>query len=153
MSKRDVPFGRLAASFVRLCLFGFLTQPGSAVRVLFSHGPLVGQISGAVHDDNQGAYYRPVDRHVGEDACCMSSAKVGEIHRLGRHAAAMARVRDLGREGASSESAEAEVRRGCKMQACFGVDRVRGCCSIPMLRILMWLAPASPSPRSTNHTP
>jgi hypothetical protein len=104
ISKRDVPFGRLAASFVRLRLFGFLTQPGSAVRVLFSHGPLVGQISGAVHDDNQGAYYRPVDRHVGEDACCMSSAKVGEIHRLGRHAAAMARVRDLGREGASSES-------------------------------------------------
>ena len=28
------------------------------------------------------------------------------------------------------------------------VERVRGCCSIPMLRILMWLAPASPHRQS-----
>lgn len=84
--RRYSPFRCLASALVGFRLLGLFTQSRGAVGVLFAHCALVGQIPRAVHDDNQGAYYRPVDRHVGEDTGGVGAAKGGRMHCLGRHA-------------------------------------------------------------------
>ena len=59
-----LPLGCLPAALVGVCLLGLLAESCSTVGVLLAHGPLVGQVAGAVDDGHQRAYYRPVDRHV-----------------------------------------------------------------------------------------
>jgi len=79
------PFGRLPSALVGPRLFRFLAQAGGTIRILLAHGPLVGQIPRAIHDDDQRAYYGPIDGHVGEDAGSVGAAKVGHGDGLCRH--------------------------------------------------------------------
>lgn len=42
---------------------------------MLAHGSAIGEVLGAVEDDDEGADFRTVDRHVGEDA--------GGVHSVG----------------------------------------------------------------------
>lgn len=65
MVSQHSPLGRLPAALVRLRLLRLLAQSRRAIRVLLAHCALVRQVARAVHNHNEGANDRPVDRHVG----------------------------------------------------------------------------------------
>ncbi len=91
--KRDLPFGRLAASNVRRSLLGLLAQSSSAVGILLADRLSVGQILGPVDYENECADFRAVNAHVGEDAGRVHAIERVVDFRLGRHAAQISSAR------------------------------------------------------------
>lgn len=83
--QRYSPLGRLSASDIRRGLLRLLTQPSSAVGVLFSNRLAIGQVLSSVDDQNEGADLGAINAHVRENAGRVHSIERVWDFGLGRH--------------------------------------------------------------------
>lgn len=82
-----IPSWCLPASDIRVGLLGLLSEPSSAVGVLFADGLPVGQVLGPVDDEHQRADKGAIDGHVGKDASSMRPIQRVSLDFGGRHVA------------------------------------------------------------------
>ena len=79
-----LPSRGLSSSEIRLRLLCLFTQSCCTIRVLFTHGPSVGQILGPVNDNDQRADNRAIYCHVRVDAGRVLAHVEAQSRRHGR---------------------------------------------------------------------
>lgn len=74
-----VPLGGLTTSLIGDGLFGFLSQAGGTIGILLANGFPIRQVLGSVDDEHEGADFRAVNAHIGEDAGRMGPIDVDGV--------------------------------------------------------------------------
>ena len=85
LDRNRLPSRRLAATNICSRLLCLLAEARSAVGILFADRPAVGQVLGAVDDNDERADFGAVNAHVREDACCVHLREEGIDLGLVRH--------------------------------------------------------------------
>ena len=94
------PSRGLPSSEIRLRLLCLFTQSCCTIRVLFTHGPSVGQILGPVNDNDQRADNRAIYCHVRVDAGRVLAHVEAQSRRHGRGGSLSSNLRCIPRRHA-----------------------------------------------------